>query len=404
MMTYFLLFLILVSVIIDIHIFRRQVMRNYNRAWQAGYWICMLAVNIIMMLSALSFRSALDVESTVKMRLTMLGIGIFFLAFIPRVLLTIFMQFDIIREHITNQRSLIFGRIGAFIALIVAGVMLWGMTYGRMHLKVDEIEIVSERLPKSFDGFRIAFFTDPHTGNLIHARYQVNKLVERINSLDADIVVNGGDLVNSKSSELTPVLMDVYSRLESRYGTYSVMGNHDLGFYLSERAAMTPEGTFYDMIDRQNRMGWKLLINQSDLITNGKDTISISGINYPKGDKLNNRNDDMGGVDYDDTYKGVPDGMFNIMISHTPDEWDHILAINKSDLTLSGHVHAMQFKINIGDWSWSPAKLRFKRWSGLYVNDDKSLYINDGFGYVLYPMRIGTNPSVTVITLRSTGV
>ena len=48
-----------------------------------------------------------------------------------------------------------------------------------------------------------------------------------------------------------------------------------------------------------------------------------------------------------------------------------------------------------------PAKFLYERWSGLYSENGKYLYINDGMGYVMYPMRIGTNPSITVITLES---
>lgn len=47
------------------------------------------------------------------------------------------------------------------------------------------------------------------------------------------------------------------------------------------------------------------------------------------------------------------------------------------------------------------AKFLYERWSGLYSENGKYLYINDGMGYVMYPMRIGTNPSITVITLES---
>ena len=61
----------------------------------------------------------------------------------------------------------------------------------------------------------------------------------------------------------------------------------------------------------------------------------------------------------------------------------------------------MQMKIHVGKWVWSPAQWMYPRWSGLYTEGDKHLYINDGMGYVLYPMRIGTYPELTLITLRS---
>jgi predicted MPP superfamily phosphohydrolase len=67
---------------------------------------------------------------------------------------------------------------------------------------------------------------------------------------------------------------------------------------------------------------------------------------------------------------------------------------------LSGHTHAMQAKIKIGRLQWSPAKWMYTHWSGLYTQNGRHLYVNEGLGYVLYPMRIGTKPEITLITLQ----
>ena len=72
------------------------------------------------------------------------------------------------------------------------------------------------------------------------------------------------------------------------------------------------------------------------------------------------------------------------------------LAAQPVDLMLSGHVHAMQFKMG----NWSPAKLLFEKYSGLYTVNKRHLYVNDGFGYVLYPFRFGAKPEITIITLK----
>ena len=67
-----------------------------------------------------------------------------------------------------------------------------------------------------------------------------------------------------------------------------------------------------------------------------------------------------------------------------------------SDLTLSGHIHAMQMKFG----SFSPARFMYKEWSGLYENANGKLYINDGIGCVGYMARFGARPEITVIELR----
>ena len=65
-------------------------------------------------------------------------------------------------------------------------------------------------------------------------------------------------------------------------------------------------------------------------------------------------------------------------------------------LTLSGHTHSAQIKF----FGWTPAKWTFKEIAGRYDNGDQTLYINVGLGCTA-PFRLGVNPEVTVITLRT---
>ena len=59
----------------------------------------------------------------------------------------------------------------------------------------------------------------------------------------------------------------------------------------------------------------------------------------------------------------------------------------------------MKFRCKEGR-GWSPAAWMYKRWSGLYEEPEGALYINDGIGYVGYPLRLGANPELTLITLK----
>ena len=51
----------------------------------------------------------------------------------------------------------------------------------------------------------------------------------------------------------------------------------------------------------------------------------------------------------------------------------------------------------------SPAQLIYTRWSGRYDEKGRTLYINDGTGYVAFPMRLGAWPEITLITLKRCG-
>ena len=60
----------------------------------------------------------------------------------------------------------------------------------------------------------------------------------------------------------------------------------------------------------------------------------------------------------------------------------------------------MQLKLPIGRRGLSPAMFGYKRWSGLYHEQGRYLYINDGIGNVLFPLRVGAKPEITVITIK----
>ena len=132
-----------------------------------------------------------------------------------------------------------------------------------------------------------------------------------------------------------------------------------------------------------------------------KDSIAVTGIDY------NNRLleykhsfDNIDDYNPYHIYNTIDKDVFNITISHLPQLWNGLSSRGYSDLTLSGHIHSMQFKFNIFDWNFSPAKFMYKEWSGLYENVNGKLYINDGIGNVGFFARIGARPEITLITLK----
>ena len=102
-------------------------------------------------------------------------------------------------------------------------------------------------------------------------------------------------------------------------------------------------------------------------------------------------------IDYSSLYESSPEGIFNITVSHLPQLWHYLCDNGYSDLTLSGHIHAMQCKIG----SFSPASFMYDEYSGLYTDKNGKLYINDGIGSVGFIARIGSGPEITLIELKS---
>ncbi len=296
------------------------------------------------------------------------------------------------------------GRVTRMLALLAAlgmtGVLIQGATSGRRTLVVHRVAVYSDRLPEAFDGLRIAQFTDLHIGTLLDADKEIGALVDSLNALQPDLVIFCGDLVNIRYTELDSSAMRLLGGIRSRYGTFSITGNHDTGHYVRDMLSLPPETNITALVERQQAMGWRVLGNETVYLRRGDDSIALSGIAYDR--SLTHRRHDrtLPGYDFGTTYRGVPKTLYNITAAHVPQLWEQILDAGYGDLTLSGHVHSMQCKIRLFGRAFSPAQLLYRHWSGPYEAQGRMLYVNDGIGYVGFPMRIGANPEITLFELR----
>ena len=291
--------------------------------------------------------------------------------------------------------------VGIALCTIVAWVLIVGVVRTRKELKVERVEISSSRLPESFDGYRIAFFSDLHIGSMTSVEAMCRNVVGVVNSLDADLVVFGGDLVNARYDELTPQLQHILGDIKARDGVVAVLGNHDTGVYVRDTVALPIEENTRLLVGRMEAMGWRVLNDETELLTRNNDTLTLTGIGFSR-ELLEHRHSAgvADSLDLRPIYEGVPCDKFNITLSHMPQLWRKASALGYGDLVLSGHVHAMQMKLRIGGCEFSPAQLMYREWSGHYEEPDSHLYITDGVGSVGFHLRVGAPPEITELTLR----
>jgi len=216
-----------------------------------------------------------------------------------------------------------------------------------------------------------------------------------INEQQADIILFTGDLVNNLADELEPHA-SIFSTLKAPLGVYSVLGNHDYGDYVRWNDELEKKKNLERLIELQRSMGWKLLLNEHDIIEKEGQQIAIIGIEnwgakagFKQYGKLH------------EAYPGTQDVPFKILMSHDPSHWRAQVKKEYPDinLTLSGHTHGMQFGVEVPGLKWSPIQYIYKEWAGLYEEDNMKLYVNRGFGFLGYPGRVGVLPEITVIEL-----
>lgn len=273
---------------------------------------------------------------------------------------------------------------------------LYSALVTRTDYKVNELDMTFSNIPTGFDGYKIAFISDIHIGSMWNAENELEELSGIISDINPDLLVFGGDLVNIHHSELTPEILALLSRIKGKDGSYAVLGNHDTGAYINGSTAELRAENIEMVRSKLENAGWLLLQDSTVYLKIGNDSIALTGIDYS--DELLEYKHSLSsirGYDVGRVYKTVPDNIFNITVSHLPQLWYSLCDGGYSDLTLSGHIHSMQFKL----FSCSPAMLMYDEWSGLYEREKGKLYINDGIGSVGFFARVGANPEITVITL-----
>ena len=267
--------------------------------------------------------------------------------------------------------------------------MGYGVTFGPRHFVVKQVEYASAKLPPGFDGYRIVQLSDLHIGSWQGNEADIRRLVDLVNAQQADVIVFTGDLVNQRSLELEG-FQSILSRLHAPHGVYSILGNHDYGDYYHWNSPREQEANMQQLLKRQHDMGWQMLNNDHTILYNRGDSIALIGVENDGEPPFSQH------ADLPRAIEGT-EGLFSILLSHNPTHWRReVLPRTDIDLMLAGHTHAMQMKV----FGLSPAALRYPEWSGLYRQEERALYVNEGIGFVGLPFRFGAWPEVTVITLK----
>ncbi len=285
-------------------------------------------------------------------------------------------------------------KVGLGIAGIHLGAMIYGVARGRFDFKVVHQPIEFDNLPSSFDGTKIVQLSDIHVGSFFENYDEVKKAIQKVNELDPDYILFTGDMVNNYAWELDG-WEEIFGSLKAKKGKFSVLGNHDYADYVQWDSEIEKQKNLEDLKRRQEKMGFKLLLNETVRLENKGDFIELLGLeNWGKG-----RFAKYG--DLKKTMLKSAGDAFKILMSHDPSHWDEqVLEKTNIDLALAGHTHGMQYGVKIGNFQFSPVQFRYPRWAGLYTEDKQHLYVNRGFGYIGFAGRVGITPEITLLELR----
>ena len=413
-----------VSILTDMYIWKdiRQGKSYDRRRWSYAYAISSFLLWIFLAVIVAMPRRSLNGEVYAVMWMLTVYLSIY----VPKVLYCIFSLLGRIPALFGAKRWKWLNYVGVASAVFGFGLIWHGIIYTRTHSSIVELNVKSDKLPASFDGYRIVQISDLHLGTWGTETGFLSDLVDKINSQNPDMIVFTGDIVNQKSDELKP-FGEILSRLKAKDGVYSILGNHDYGDYVDWPSAEAKAANLGNLKRIQKDAGWRMLNNEHEYIyrtsAGKKDSIALIGVENWGEPPFGQYGDLLKAYPVDDTHN-LRDNNFKILLTHNPEHWvREVRKRSNIDLSLSGHTHAMQASFDILGRRYSPAALRYPTWGGFYTEngigeiedfgnpdlseglerdlDKPSLYVNIGAGEVAMPFRVGaSNPEITVITLN----
>ena len=283
-------------------------------------------------------------------------------------------------KNISKKRFFI---AAAVIVLIYLSVwILWGNTA----LEINEYEIVSDRIPDTFAGFRIAQVSDLH-----NAEFGENNsdLIELLSQTDPDIIVITGDLIDSRRTDIE-IALEFARQAATIAPVYYVSGNHE---------ARVEE--YADLKRGLAEAGVTVLENQKVEITREGEYITLMGIDDPsfQEDYLFGDATSVARQAIDDL-QNESDG-YTVLLSHRPELFD-VYVDTGMDLVFSGHAHGGQFRLPLVGGLVAPNQGFFPEYdAGQFTEKNTTMLVSRGVGNSIVPIRINNRPEVVVAQLEN---
>lgn len=343
-------------------------------------WFGVLCAGIVALAFLSLMRSRLPLRPSVKYALGLFGgywMGMYvylLLALLAAdLLLLVFGMFHIIRFPVTGSIRCVsgFAAILAAAGIVIAGTIHAGNITHRAY------DVSTEKIT---DGgqWNIALVSDLHLG-AVKSEKRLEKLVDKINTLQPDLVCIAGDIFDNDFSAIldTEKCARTLRKIQAEYGVYACLGNHDAGSTAAEMLSFLPSCNITLLAENYESIGGKLVL------AGRLDGSPIGGYGERKRG------------DFGTAVSGADRNLPVIVLDHTP---SHIGEYpDWVDLILCGHTHRGQ----IFPGSLFTRKL-FPVDYGIYRENEDSptVIVTSGAGTWGLPMRVGSDSEIVSIHLH----
>ncbi len=265
--------------------------------------------------------------------------------------------------------------ITALVVIVVVGIIVFLGNLNKRDIEIRNLEITIPKKESKLDHLNVVMASDIHLSP-IDGEKLLKEIVNKMNSLNPDIVLLAGDIVDDKAEVLIERnIGDSFNNLKTRYGVYSINGNHE---FINE----------VESCDRYaEKFGINFLRDSSVLIDSsfyliGREDGAMSQFAGKQRKSL------------DEIVKDLSEHFPKILLDHTPFRLEQAEQ-NKIDLQLSGHTHHGQM------WPGNLITKMIYELSWGYKQKGKThYYVSSGAGTWGPPVRIGSSSEIVNIRIR----
>jgi predicted MPP superfamily phosphohydrolase len=274
------------------------------------------------------------------------------------------------RQVITNVLNL--GVLG-----VTGALTGYGIYQARRTPRVVELTVPLSKLPPEFENFSIVQTTDIHASHTIKRGF-VQRVVDRVNELEPDLVALTGDLVDGSVEQLRHDVAPL-AELTAPHGLFFVTGNHDYYSGIQQWVVET------------RRLGFDVLLNEHRIIERGEGRLVLGGVTDISGGQFlpSHRTDPHKAIE------GAPDNLPRVLLAHQPRS---VFEAEKAgfDYMMCGHTHGGQYF----PYHFLVAMAQ-PYIAGMHQHGRTRIYVSRGTGYWGPQLRIGSPSEITVHRLVS---
>ena len=314
---------------------------------------------------------------------TFIWIGSFWFAYLVYFILFLFVvdlgrfvgfKLNLFPTSITENYELVKQITAAVIVFVVSLIILFGY-FNTRNINIRTLNIEVPKSSTKFNELNIVMAGDIHLSPINDEKFLSN-IVTKINSLNPDIVLFPGDIVDDRAEVLKRLnIGESFKKIKSKYGVFASNGNHEFINGVESAVRFMRENGIEVLRDT-------IVIIDDAFIIAAREDRSITNFTNKKRKSLNSI---LNGID-----RSYP----IILLDHTPVRLDQA---EKSgiDLQLSGHTHHGQI------WPGNIiANLIYEISWGYKKIGNTQYYVTSGAGTWGPPVRTGSRSEIVNIKVN----